>query len=984
MKSLRGILFMVLSAGVVLTDFPLYLISPAYALDPHKTFSQYHYDVWQTDDGLPHNSITDVLQDGRGYLWLGTYEGLVRFDGENCILFSQENTEGIRNDHITALHEDSEGTLWIGTRGGLTRCQNGKFSTITNDDGLADDVVLSLCEDPGGGLWVGTRNGLSHLAEGTFANYSVNDGLSNSLIWALHADPDGSLWIGTNGGGLNCLRNGIFTALLKKDGLSHTVVRTLYKDRSGSLWIGTAGGGLNRLMEGKLTVYTSREGLSNNLVRALCEDKDGNLWIGTSGGLDRLREGKISSFTAEDGLSSDVIWSVCEDREGNLWIGTGGGGLNRLRDGKFTVYTTREGLTNNFVWTVCEGKGGGLWIGTNGGGLNRLENGEVIAYTSKDGLSNEIVRSIYEDGNGTLWIGTGGGGLNRFENGVFTAYTTHEGLSDNVVYAICEDSQGRLWVGTSDGLNRLEGDKFAVYTTAEGLSDNVIHGIHEDRTGGLWICTNNGLNLLKNGVFIVYSTEQGLSHNRVLTIYEDRQGTLWIGTRGGLNRLWNGEITAYTKRDGLIDDVIFQIVEDSRENLWMSCNKGIFRVRKKEFDDLDNGTIQAVTSIPYGKLDGLKSSECNGGNQPAGWISRDGRIWFPTIKGVAVIDPEKIVINERQPPVVIDLMLVDNEPVPLESENFRVSPGKKKFEFHYTALSLTAPEKVKFKFQLEGFDAGWVDADTRRIAYYTNLSPGNYLFRVVACNNDGVWNLAGAAVSFVVKPFFHQTVLFYVICVGAIGIAGVGGYHLRVKQIRLREKYLECLVDERTRQLSDANRKLERLATMDGLTGVSNRRRFDQFLEEEWKRAVRSQSPLSLLMIDIDFFKAYNDTYGHQAGDRCLQQVAHLFRAMIQRSTDIVARYGGEEFSIILTNTSAAGVAKVAEHLRRQVEDSKIEHRNSPANDYVTVSVGIATIVPKRGDSPASLIAAADRALYGAKQEGRNRIVCAEYAPPVN
>jgi len=950
--------------------------SPAFALDPKKTFSQYSHDVWQTEDGLPHSSINVILQTADGYLWLGTYEGLARFDGVDFKVFSHKNNEGLLNDHINALFEDQHGALWIGTDGGLTRLKGGEFFTYTTKEGLLSDHVNALFEDQHGALWIGTHKGLHQLKNGNFTAYTTNEGLSNDLVWCLYEDHKGNLWIGTNSGGLNRLEDGKFTAYGKEEGLSNEAVRAIYEDREEDLWIGTSGGGLSRLKDGKFVTYTTEEGLSNDLVRAIYQDRDGTLWIGSSGGgLSRFYKGEFSTFTTKDGLSNDVVWSIYEDREGNLWIGTAGGGLNRLKEGKFTTYTTQEGLSSNFVWSICEDRRGGFWLGTNGGGLNLFKDGDFKAYTTNDGLSSNIVRSLYQDSKGNLWVGTGGGGVNRFREGEFISYTTKEGLSDDVVYAICEDREGALWFGTSEGLNRLEDGKFTTYTTHEGLADDVVHYLHEDRNGNLWIATNRGLSRFKDGTFTTYTTENGLSHRRVLAVYEDDDGILWIGTRGGLNLMRDGNITAIKKEDGLFDDRIFQILEDGQGNLWMSCNKGVFRVSRKELIDFAEGEARDVTSFAYGKTDGLKSSECNGGNQSAGYKAHDGSLWFPTMKGIAMIDPENIVINTNPPLVTIEKVLVDNTAIDFHGKEVSLPPGSKKFEFHYTALSFAAPEKVKFGYRLEGFEADWVNAETRRTAYYTNLGPGAYHFHVIACNNDGIWNETGANCAFHIDPRFYQTPLFYVLFAMSAVLLGIGVYHLRVRQLKAREVELESIVQERTSQLREANNKLERLATLDGLTGVSNRRHFDEFLDQEWKRAIRYQAPVSLIMIDIDFFKMFNDTYGHQAGDECLKQVANVLQETVPRATDLVARYGGEEFSVVLTNTDTSASANMAEKLRSGVERLKIPHKRSKAGDHVTISLGVATGVPHKKSAPESLIAAADKALYQAKEEGRNQVI---------
>jgi diguanylate cyclase (GGDEF)-like protein len=947
----------------------------AFALDTRKAITQYVHDVWQVNDGLPQNSVLAITQTRDGYLWLGTFEGLARFDGAQFTVFDKGNTENIKNNNIMALIEDQQGTLWIGTYGGgLARLKDGTFTTYTTKDGLSNDLVLSVYADSKGRLWIGTTSGLNQFTDGKFTTYTKREGLSDDHIMSICEDREGALWIGTRGGGLNRFRDGRFTAYTTKEGLPSNYVRYVYEDRKGNLWIGTWGGGLSRMKNGQFTTHTTKEGLSNDLVRCIYQDREGNLWIGTSsGGLNRLMNGQFTSFTTSDGLSDDFVVSIHEDREGSLWVGTNTG-LNRFRDGKFTTYTTKEGLPDDDAWCVYEDREGSLWIGTDGGGLIRMKEGRFTNYTTKDGLSNNFVYSVFRDRAGSLWVGTNGGGLNRLREGRFAVYTTKEGLSGNIVLAISEDREGSLWVGTNGGLSRFKDETFTTYTTKEGFGHSVI-SIQEDRDGSLWFGTEgSGLVRMKDGRITIYTTKEGLSNDIVLSIYQDREGTLWVGTDSGLNRFKDGRFTTYTTKEGLFNDVVFQILEDASGNFWMSCNKGIFRVSRRELEDFAHGRISFIRSVSYGQGDGLRSSECNGSNQPAAWKSRDGRLWFPTIKGVAAVDPEHLKVNPLLPPVIIEQVVVDNKPVAELTKRIKLAPGKERFAFHYTGLSLLAPDKVRFKYKLEGFDKDWLDAGGQRTVYYTHLPPGAYRFRVIACNNDGLWNETGAAAEFYLQPYFYQTGWFYALAALAVILMGFGLYQLRVRQLKARERELVRLVGERTQQLKEANDTLQRLATTDELTGIANHRRFKEFLDDEWRRAVRRGAPLSLIMIDIDFFKTYNDTYGHQAGDACLKQVANVLSETVNRSTDFIARYGGEEFVVVLAEADGESAAMMAERMRACVEALNMPHIRSNASDHVTISAGVATTVPALDSVPAMLIAAADQALYQAKQAGRNRI----------
>jgi len=796
-----AVIFFFLAAG----DLRAQLSNPP-RLDPNKAITQYLHDVWQTDDGLPQNSVNNILQTRDGYLWFGTEKGLVRFDGVKFTVFDKNNTKAFQNNAVYRLVEDREGALWIGTAGGLIRFKEDQFTAYNITEGVENKIIRAIYHDKEGNLWIGIDDeggSIKCLKDGKLANkkYSTGSGISS-----ICGDNQGNLWIGTFGGGLFQLQNGKLTNYTTQEGLANSFVRAVCEDQEGSSWIGTDNG-LNRFHQGKLFTYTTQDGLSNNIVTVIYKDSQGSLWIGTrAGGLNRWREGKFTTFTSKEGLSDDIIRSIYEDREGNLWIGTGKGGLNRLREGKFITYTVKEGLSQDFVNAIYQDREGSFWISTYGGGLNRFKDGQFTTFTTMEGLADNVTRAIFEDRQGNLWIGTDKG-LNRLRNGTFTTYTTKEGLSNNVVRSIHDDHEGNLWIGTDNGINCLKNGKLAAQT----ITNATVWLIEKDKTGALWFAAvSRGLYRLKDGTVTQYTTKDGLAHNIVTALYEDGEGSLWIGTYGGgLNRFKDGKFTTITMANGLFDDLICQIFEDEKGLLWMSCNKGIFCVSKKELTDFAEGKIDSIHCVSYDKADGMRSRECNVGTQPAGCKAKDGKFWFPTGKGVVVVDPENIKRNEQPPPVIIEPLIVDHEAMKRDGK-LEIPPGKDKFEFHYTGLSFLAPEKVLFKYKLEGFDKGWVEAGGRRTAYYTNLSPGHYTFRVKACNNDGLWNETGATLAFYLKPHFYQTTYFYVLCAISLIFTGFGAYRFRVRQMKAREKQLVKLVEERTKSLQEEKAKTER------------------------------------------------------------------------------------------------------------------------------------------------------------------------------
>jgi len=767
--------------------------SQALALDPARDLFQFSQQIWLTENGLPQNTIHSITQGKDGYIWIATEEGLARFDGIKFTVFDRQNTPQLPSNNIRVLLEDGRGDLWIGTADGLAQMRDGKFAAFTTQQGLPGNVIDSLYEDHNEGLWIATSAGIVRFNNGIFTLPAPQPDFPKDGIQALFEDHEGALWIGSPAG-LVRTKDGAVTRFTKQDGLPNDSVISITEDHDGRLWVGTLDG--LSCLEGKsFTNYTTREGLANNRITSLTADREGSVWIATAGGLNRFANKSFSGFRTGDALASKIILSIFEDREGSLWIGTESGGLNLLKDKKFTTYTTREGLGSDLVKSIYEDRKGSVWIGTNGGGLSVLKDGRFTTYTTADGLSSNVVLALFGDAEGNLWAGTPDG-LNRFKDGKFRIFTSAEGLANDFVRSIYADHSGNLWIGTLGGLTRMRGDRFNIYTTADGLPNDFVGTIYEDAQGQIWIGTLGGLSKFKDEKFTTYTTRDGLSSNLVISLHEDAEKSLWIGTSGGgLNRLKQGKFVSYTTRNGLPDDVVYSILEDRQNALWLSSNKGIFRLGKGDLDDFANGKTGSITPVLYGTADGMITRECSGGGHPAGWRGADGKLWLATIKGVAMIDPEQIKSNDQPPPVAIEQIRVDDESM-TPAQSIELAPGKSRFDFYYTALSFVAPEKVRFKYKLEGFDSDWIDGGTRRVAYYTNLRPGRYKFRVIASNNDGLWNPIGATFDFYLRPQFYQTIWFYVLCIFSLAFLVWQLYRYRLKHI---EAQFSAVLAERNR-----------------------------------------------------------------------------------------------------------------------------------------------------------------------------------------
>jgi ligand-binding sensor domain-containing protein/signal transduction histidine kinase len=764
-----------------------------FALDSQRELSQFSHEAWLTENGLPQNTVHSIAQTKDGYVWIGTEEGVARFDGVRFTVFDKQNTPQLKSNYIRSLLADRQGALWIGTAEGLVRMMNSTFTLFTTNEGLPSNTIQAVYEDREGNLWVATATGLGVFKSGGLTTFTTKEKQIGGSIQALFEDAGGALWIATPYG-VGKIKDDKFTNYTVRDGLGSNSVRAIQQDRDGTLWFGSLGG-LTSYSRGRFATYTTKDGLPNDRIISLHAGRDGGLLIGTAGGLCRFIDGHFSGLNPADALSTNTILSLLEDLEGNLWVGTESGGINLLKDTKFTTFTVRNGLSNDLVKSIYEDRDGNTWIGTDGGGLNLLKDGKLSVYTTRDGLSSNVVLALFGDAAGNLWAGTPEG-LNRFSNGKFTVYTAADGLPNNDVRSICADRRGDLWIGTRGGLTRMKDGVFKTFTEVDGLPNDLIATLQEDTKGNLWVGTFGGLSKFVDEEFMTFTTKDGLSNDAVISLHEDSEGTLWIGTNGGgLNRMKDGKLTSYTTNNGLLDDVVYRILEDDRNNLWLSCRKGVFHIDKKALDEFANGKISSIAPVAYGTADGMMTRECSGGGDPAGWRARDGKLWFPTIKGVAMIDPARIKVNTHAPPVVIEEVRFDDRSV-APSERLELPPGTTRLDLYYTAPSFVAPEKVRFKYKLEGFDENWIDSGTRRVAYFTNLRPGAYKFRVIASNNDGVWNETGASFDFYLKPYFYQTYWFYAVLLLALALLAWMLYRFRVRGMRAQ---FGAVLAERTR-----------------------------------------------------------------------------------------------------------------------------------------------------------------------------------------
>ncbi len=767
---------------------------PASALDPGRRLTQYLQRIWQTRQGLPQSSILAIHQTRDGYLWLGTADGLVRFDGVRFT--SREDLDGLALPKMSVrqLAEDPRGGLWIATsNAGLFRIENGSVARFSRRDGLPSDNVACLFPGQSGDLWACADGGLARIRDGKIQVFPSSEPAAAAAQRA-----DGAIWLGGEGPDLSIWNGKKFTTYSLHSLPPYARVQAMLSTSGDALWVGTTAG-LIRLQHGLEQRFTKADGLANDSVLSLTEGRNGSIWIGTDGGFSRWRNGEVESFLPKNGLSQSTVASLYEDREGSLWVGTKRG-LNQFVDRRTLPFTTAEGLPSDDTGPVFQDPHGVIWVGTLGAGLARFDGRRSSVLTKKNGLSSNSILSLAGDAKGTLWVGTDAG-LDQIRDGKVAA------IFPGVIRSLYQARDDALWIGTSKGAAVLRSGAVVRLNS----SDPVVSFVD---AGGKILAAVEGLGIMSYDQRTLRELPSpSLAIRDADAFYRDPEGRVWVGGIGsGLHLLDGAKQIDFSMKDGLFDDEIYGMVADDQDRLWLASSKGIFSVYRSELLQFAAGKIASVASTPFSPLDGLQTVECKPGVQPAAWRMRDGRLSFSTIRGLIAIDPDRRQVKMDPPPVVIESVAIDGRSQ--SRSNMRdLTPGDENLEFRYTALSLRAPQRIAFRYKLEGFDGDWVDAGTRRQAFYTNLRPGDYRFRVTACNADGTCNEAGTSVAFVLPARFYQQTWFYVSCAVLLALLARCAYVFRIGNI---ERQFDAILAERSRIARELHDTL-----LQGFSGVT-------------------------------------------------------------------------------------------------------------------------------------------------------------------
>jgi ligand-binding sensor domain-containing protein/signal transduction histidine kinase len=741
--------------------------------------ARYGIDFWREAEGFAQSRVRAIVQTHDGYIWLGTDGGLVRFNGESFTAFTIQ-TGALKDNEVWALQEDDDGGLWIGTYGGgLTLLKDGRFRTYTTAEGLPDDVVMSLAKDRQGNLWMITPKGLVRGSHGAFERVASEDGLPETRATAVCVSPVEGVLAATHKGIYRLTNNRLDPWMPLHD---DAVPNHLLCGSDGSVWTGFSTGIVERHKNGVSKTFR-RPRNAGGQINSLYEDPQGGVWVVWGKRITKLQDGGFEAVPVEDGAAAlGSIYALCMDREGGIWVGLQSNGLARLRTRQLSTVSVEDGLPDERTRAVFEDSRGDIWIGT-ADGLARYRDGRFTTWTDWNGARLGDVRSIAEDAAGNLWISAGKDLMWMKGDRLVPVPDWPGTLEIEVLY---KDGEGRMWIGTDgDGLFQYSRGAFRNYRTKDGLASNHVRAIMGDRSGALWISTfGSGLSEYRNGRFTTLTTKDGLAGDRVVAIHEDEEGALWFATRRGLCRLKNGRFFTWAE-SGLFTDFVYAIVDDGRGNFWFSSAQGIFKVGKRELRAFAAGAVKKVVSVSYDERDGMKTRAGNLGNQPVAMRTVGGQLLFTSMKGLVVVEPDRLVSNTFVPPVYIERVIL-NKQEQLPNHFAQLPLGAGEIEIHYAALGYSEPEKMRFRYILEGFDTDWIDAGDRRFTYYANLSPGQYRFRVAAGRVDGAWNESGAVFSFYLRPPFYRTALFAAVAISSAMLFACLLYWLRMRGLRAR------------------------------------------------------------------------------------------------------------------------------------------------------------------------------------------------------
>lgn len=943
--------------------------------------------VWDSSNGLPHNTAQSITQTSEGYIWIATWEGLARFNGREWKVFDREAIPGLSDNGIRALLAAKDGRLWVGSaRDGLYSYFKGQWAAIPYEKESGQAQITSLFEDREGKIWIAAASQtiMSLEPSGTMKRYPIELPDAKNSALGFEQDSSGNIWLATRVG-LAKLNKDHFE-LANVFSVPVSSVAALAKDIDGNL-LAVTDRGLFKQNKELFVQVAGGETLGNqHQVESILVESSDRIMFGTqSEGLFCLCNGRLEHFDTKNGLVNNRIATMFLDREKSLWIGTNLG-VTRIRTGQITRYARHNGLSDDYVRAVLKDSDGSLWVGTSAG-LNRIENNEIRQWNRSLGLSSDSIYSLMQRKPGELWIGTADAGVNILQSGKVRQISRDQGLPSNQVRALVADGD-RVWAGlgtrAGGGVALIENE----HVTQLFGSELAVRTLFLDSKKRLWIGSTSGIYYIENNVLKPWK-KQDVNLQYAFAFYEDERGVLWAAADDGLYRIENDQVTSIGLSRGIPNVPILGVV-GQQDNLWICTNKGVVRLNRKQLDGIAMGTEKQLSVNGIDQSQGpLARLQCNGGGNPVMMLD-ERYLWFATSSGLALMDLKKQEQFDSKPSTLIESITVDGVPVP-DTAQSNFGPGVRRIDFSYAAPTFIAPEQVQYRVRLDGFDDAWqTPAGLDRVSY-TNLAPAKYILNVEADDGFGRWSGKVTQYPFEIKPYIWQRMGFWFVLVVLFAIAVLAAYRYAVTSTRAREKTLEKIVTERTAEIQNYANNLEKisqeredllgvlqkqtdglakLASEDALTGLANRRSLDMSYKKLFEQTRNEGRPISVAIADIDLFKAINDNLGHHAGDDVIRQVA-LKLKQVTRGRDLVARIGGDEFVLIFPGMSAQATAEICDRLCRDM--AALDFGVAYGALKITMSIGVSDCTT--AVSLERLIADADRALYEAKNSGRNRVV---------
>lgn len=951
----------------------------SHASEPSKlSLSDYFTETWNTRSGLPHNSINSVVQTQDGYIWIATWEGLARFNGREFQLFTRTEIENLPDSGLRSLVALNNGDLYIaGARGSIAFRQAQRWHTLPAAEAMINHVLKTKNNE----LWLALEGkGITYRDHVTQQQESL---LSELSVYRLLEDKQGVIWAATSNG-LYKIKHKKAYKIPETDGLPNTRVFTLLMTNAGSLLVGGEQGAW-RLTNGRFeSVNKALDAIS---ISSLLEDHHGDLWFGTiNKGVFRLSELGLENLDADDGLPTNRTLSLLQDREKSIWVGTNGG-LFRLREAPFTVWDKQRGLAGDYVRTVLSHTDSSIWVGSSNG-LNHIIDGQVSTIAQVYSEEPLSILSLTEDNNGDVWVGTYTDGLMKVvDNKIYPIKNRSNGLVSNEIRALLFDSEKQLWIGTAGGLSVLnEAGEITSYTIDNGLPGHFIMTLAEDSAGNVWVGTGVGVSLfnLQTKQFENVKFQDSFGAEYAFGFYLDKQNIaqqyMWLATDRGLIRysLNDKTMTLFGREQGLTVDKLFQVVEQG-DSLWLTSNRGVIQVNKRQLntflDNPNSDDAMAVSKQLYDEGDGMLSAQANGGSNPAAIIHSDGSLWVATAKGLATVLPKRLKeASKRALSTVIEEFVVDGQAIELGSKEqpIRLAAGVSRLSFHYAGLSFIMPGRLNYQTQLSGYNNQWVNRGPLSITEYTNLAPGKYTFKVRSGYPNSQWQDNQQSLTFIITPYFWQKMSFKIAIFVLLLLLGYGLYRYRLYHFKQIEAELTLRVNQQTQDLKHQADAFAHQANHDQLTQLPNRRAFDLWLANNFTLFKQQKKPLALAILDIDHFKLVNDGWSHLVGDKVICEVAKILLNYTQHAQQ-VSRWGGEEFTLLFPEMQANEAYEHCEQLR--VFIGNYDFSTIAQGLKVTVSIGIAD--NRQAQDYYRMLAYADKALYQAKDSGRNKVVTA-------